>query len=125
MKVLAFRSLVPQIRKGSKIILQWLTSNHEVSYEMLHLDHEKTFFQKTYFDLSHIFETGQAIQNLKEVHLDDCGLISLPTMTALSQLEVISARNNKIEKVESSFSSTLCEEVENHQKPNHMCGYRL
>ena len=95
------REFGPSDPEGKQKYLQWLTSSHEVSYEELNLDDEEKFFQQTHFDLSHNFETGQAIKSLKEVHLDKCGLISLPTMTALSQLEVISARNNNIEKVES------------------------
>ena len=92
----------PDDLESKRNYLQWLIKSDEVSYNIVNLDHEGRLLQQFGLDLSNIFETGEALKNLTEVHLDDCGLFSLPNMATLSQLEIASVRNNKIQKLDNS-----------------------
>ena len=91
----------PNDLENKRNYLQWLTKSEEVSFDIFNLDHEINFLQEIDFDRSDIFETGEALKSLSEVHLDDCGLMSLPNMATLSQLKIVSVTNNSIQKLDS------------------------
>ena len=92
----------PNDLENKRNYLQWLTKSEEVSFDIFNLDHESNFLQEIDFDRSDIFETGEALKSLSEVYLDDCGLMSLPKMATLSQLKIVSVKNNSIQKLDSS-----------------------
>ena len=78
----------------------WALAKFGMVFDAFSLSNEGILLQESQVDLSTCFSTHESLQNLKEIHLDCCGLKTLPKMSSLSKLEVVDVRNNEIEKVD-------------------------
>ena len=72
----------------------WILNSSGFQFNRLHLSGENLLLEKVMISFS-----CQALQNVTEIHLADCGLEQIPNMSSLKKLDVLIIRNNYIREI--------------------------